>query len=391
MTVTIPDRGAPDLAALPPLVVAGRLGRLRAALAERDLAGVPLLVTHLTNIRWLTGFTGSAARLLVLDDHAVFVTDGRYADQAPAELAAAGLGADDVTVVVGTSHAVQAGLLRRHAGAASRVGLEAEHLSWAEALDLGDGPFAGAEVVAVRGLVTQLRTVKDAAELARIEAAAALVDAGLDALLPRLWDGPSEEGWARELGRWLVDHGAEGWSFPPIVASGPNSALPHHRAGARRITDGDLVTIDVGCLVEGYCSDMTRTVVVGEPHPEQRALWEVVHLAQAAGVAAVAPGVSAAAPDAACRDVISVAGWGGSFRHGTGHGVGLDIHEVPFLGASATATLAVDNVVTVEPGVYRPGAGGVRIEDLLHVTPGGARPLSCAPKDLVCPRSPRTT
>jgi Xaa-Pro aminopeptidase len=177
--------------------------------------------------------------------------------------------------------------------------------------------------------------------------------------------------------------GASGNSFDPIVASGPNAAKPHARPTARRVEPEELVVIDFGCIVDGYCSDMTRTVSVGDPGDDARRLWDVVRESQWAGRDAVRAGADCAAVDRACRDVIASAGWGDAFVHGTGHGVGLEIHEAPRVAASARDTLEPGSVVTVEPGVYLPGVGGVRIEDTVVVTPGGSDPLTAFPKELV--------
>ncbi len=181
----------------------------------------------------------------------------------------------------------------------------------------------------------------------------------------------------------MRERGASGVSFDPIVAAGPNGALPHARPSDRRIEPGELVVIDFGCVVDGYCSDMTRTVSVGEPGPDARHIWDTVLLAQRTGCEAVAVGAECAAVDRASRDVIADAGWADAFVHGTGHGVGLEIHESPRVASTSTGTLASGHVVTVEPGVYLPGVGGVRIEDTLVVTPDGPVALTEFPKQLV--------
>jgi Xaa-Pro aminopeptidase len=213
-----------------------------------------------------------------------------------------------------------------------------------------------------------------------MQAAAAVADVALAEVRARLLDGPTEAEFGLELDTAMRRLGATRPSFETIVASGPNGAMPHARPGPRRIVEGDLVVLDFGAVVDGYCSDMTRTVVVGEPTPTQARMLQVVTAAQAAGVAAVRAGVAATEVDAACREVIADAGWADAFTHGTGHGVGLDIHEAPRVGATSTATLSAGQVVTVEPGVYLPEHGGVRVEDSLVVTPDGSRPLTLTPK-----------
>jgi Xaa-Pro aminopeptidase len=231
-------------------------------------------------------------------------------------------------------------------------------------------------------LVEGLRQYKDEGEEARIAEAARIADDALDALRPRLGDGLTEAEFGRLLDFEMRERGATGPSFETIVASGPNAAKPHHRPSRRVIGRGEPVVLDFGALFEGYCSDITRTVWLDEISDlDLRRAVTVVLEAQAAGVAAVKAGVAATAVDQACRQVISDAGWGDFFVHGTGHGVGLEIHEAPSVSASSADTLSAGHVVTVEPGVYLPGLGGVRIEDTVVVTDSGCRPLTSTPKD----------
>ena len=356
--------------------VRGRLDRLRAGL---DAAGCDaLLVTHLTNIRYLTGFTGSAGMLLVGPDLATLVTDGRYEEQAAHELAGA---EGSVTLAVGrTTDEQRAALVEQ---VPTTTGLEAEHVSWAAQARFADEWFPGTTVVATTGLVEHLRAVKDDAEVAAIERACSVADAALASVAPLLEQSPTEVAFARILDAEVRAGGADDVSFETIVASGPNGSRPHHTPTDRTLERGDLVVIDFGALVDGYHSDMTRTIAVGGRSAldsTQRRMLEVVGEAQAAGVAAVRDGAEARAVDAACREVIAAAGWGEAFVHGTGHGVGLDIHEDPRVSGTSAATLAAGHVVTVEPGVYLPGHGGVRIEDTVVVTPSGCRTLTRAPK-----------
>ncbi|MCU0268165.1 MAG: Xaa-Pro peptidase family protein [Acidimicrobiales bacterium] len=362
-----------DLAALAPLQVAGRIDRLRAGFAEARVDA--LLVTSLTNIRYLTGFTGSAALVLVRADEVVFVTDGRYGDQAGEQLAAAG-----VTARIEVSGSDQRRLLADALDGVAHLGLEADHVSWARQRDFAESWFPAAELVATSGLVEALRVVKDEGEVARIEAAATIADAALAEVRPLLAEGVTELAFARELDQAMRRRGAEDVSFETIVASGPNGARPHARPSGRPIAAGDLVVLDFGALLAGYHSDMTRTVAVGEASPTQARMLEVVLAAQQAGVDAVRAGAAAADVDRACRDVVVEAGWGEAFLHGTGHGVGLDIHEAPRVAATSDATLADRSVVTVEPGVYLAEHGGVRIEDTVLVTTDGCRPLTRTPK-----------
>lgn len=355
--------------------VAGRAGRLRRRL---DGAGCEaVLVTNLVNIRYLTGFTGSAGLLLVAADELVLVSDGRYGDQAAHQLDEAGVAAR-IEITGTEQRQVLADAVR--AAGVGRLGLEADHVSWSQQRRYADEWFEGTDLVATTGLVEGLRLVKDEGEVARMEAAAAIADAALERVRHRLVEGPTEAELGLELDTEMRRLGAAGPSFETIVASGPNGARPHARPSSRRIADGDLVVLDFGAVVDGYCSDMTRTVMVGEPSADQQRMWDVVLEAQQAGVDAVAPGVSVAEVDAACRTIIADAGWGDAFLHATGHGVGLDIHEAPRVAATGDATLAPGHVVTVEPGVYLPEHGGVRIEDTLLVTTDGRRPLTRTPK-----------
>jgi len=372
----VTDPVVPDLTSLPPMDIPGRLPRLRASMAEAGVDAV--LVTNLTNIRYLTGFSGSAALLLVTADDALFVTDGRYTTQSHAELADAGVAA---RIEVPATMAGQREAVAGAAAGCARVGLEADDVTWSAQQRYATEWFPDAELVPTSGLVEHLRMVKDAGEVARLAAAAAIADVAFARVRPRLADRPTEAAFALELDTEMRRLGAADVSFETIVASGPNAARPHHRPGPRTITDGDLVVVDFGALVDGYHSDMTRTQWVGAPSATQRRMWEVVAEAQAAGVAAVAPGVSVAEVDAACRAVIDAAGWGDAFLHSTGHGVGLDIHEQPRVAGTASDVLAEGWVVTVEPGVYLPEHGGVRIEDTVLVTADGCEAFTRAPKD----------
>ena len=375
-----------DPATLAPVEVAARLDRLRAALAAAEVDG--LLVTRLVNVRYLTGFTGSAGMLLVLPDEALFVSDGRYGEQAELQLGAHGVAAR----IEISNHEQREALQGALAGAPAvrRLGLEAHGVTWAQQQDFAASWFAGHDLVPTNGLVEDLRRRKDPGELDRIRAACAVADDALAECLPRLADGPTERDFALELEVAMRRRGASGNSFDPIIAAGPNGARPHARVSTRPIGPGELVILDFGCVVDGYCSDMTRTVSVGDPGPAARALWDLVIEAQAAGRDVVRAGVDSVAIDAACRDVITAGGHGEHFTHGTGHGVGLEIHEAPRVAATASGTLLVGDVVTVEPGVYLPEHGGVRIEDSVVVTDDGCRSITLAPKDAQWPSRPTT-
>jgi len=376
--MAVTEYATPDLPLdeLPPMDVAGRIGRLRDVMAASDWDG--LVVSELTNVRYLTGFTGSAGIVLVTPDETLFVTDGRYRDQSAAEIEAAGVPAR-IEVVAADPDSVIADAARQ--AGVTRLGMEAHTVTWAQQQRWQSDLFDSGELVATTAVVEELRLVKDAGEAARIRAACAIADAALAEVRHRLADEPSEIEFGLELDATMRRLGAADVSFETIVASGPNGAKPHHHPSHRTIRAGDLVVIDFGALVDGYHSDMTRTVAVGDVGLDRLRMLEVVLASQQAGVEAVAPGVSAADVDAVCRSVIEDAGWGDAFLHSTGHGVGLDIHEEPRVSSRSTATLVAGHVVTVEPGVYLPELGGVRIEDTLLVTEDGCDRLTLAPKN----------
>ena len=356
-----------------------RRDRLRRLLAEQELDA--LLVTSLVNVRYLAGFTGSAGQLLVTQDGAddVFVTDGRYAEQAKNQV-------PDVEHLL----VPDAGWLPDAVGSRRRLGLEAQTVPWARATTVEQQ--VEAEVVPTSGLVEELRQVKDDDEIEALRTACRLADEAFADMLEWLAPGLTEQQVAVRLERAMVDAGAVDRSFETIVASGPNSSVPHHRPTDRTLRAGDLITFDFGALWAGYHSDMTRMVSLGMPTDELRGIFEVVRKAQQAGVEAAQASASTGDVDAVCRKVVAAAGFTDNFLHGTGHGVGLEIHEDPYLRpqqsapglvTSPSVTLLPGMAVTVEPGVYLPGVGGVRIEDSLVITPTGPDVLTRTPKDLV--------
>ena len=362
-----------------PLLVRGRLERVRPLLEGAGADG--LLVTELANVRYLTGFTGSAAVLLVTPDEALLATDGRYRTQAAEQLAAAGAG--DVDLAVGGPPVQRDALAAVVARAGlRRLGLEADSVTWGAQRRWAEA-VRGAETVPTSGVVESLRQVKDEGELARMSRAASIADAALAEILPMLSDGRTEAEVALALDSAMRRLGAEDRAFETIVASGPNAAKPHARPGPRSIAAGDPVVVDFGATVDGYRSDMTRTFVAGgiAPRDPLARVLDTVTRAQADGVAAVRPGAATGDVDRVCRELIAEAGFGEAFEHGTGHGVGLHIHEAPSVGPGTTAILAPGVVVTVEPGIYLAGVGGVRVEDTVVVTDDGCRPLTRFPKD----------
>jgi Xaa-Pro aminopeptidase len=370
-------------AQLPASDVRRRVDAVRVALDGRTM-----LLSHATNVRWLTGFGGSLSWVVIGPERLVLLTDGRYRDRAQADLDAAGLDAD--LEIRRTRPELAAAVIAAAAAVAGGrpVLAEAEHVSHAAWNAL-------AEKLAIEpsdGIIERLRRVKDAGELARMALAAGIADDTLVAVAPMIAARPTEADVRDELEYQMRRAGADAPSYDTIVASGPQfAARPHHETGRRTIVEGDTVIIDVGALVDGYHSDMTRTFVVGEPDDRQSEFYELVRGAQAAGLATVRAGVAAADVDAACREFFRDAGAVEWFIHSTGHGVGLDIHEEPYAAPTSEATLVEGDVVTVEPGLYRDGLGGVRIEDLVSVTATGCELLTHLPKDSPCPPSPPTT
>lgn len=361
---------------LPAINVAEREKAARSLLEPRELDA--LIVTSPTNIRWLTGFAGSSATVVLTTSGVTLLTDSRYAERAPVELAAA---ASTAAVVV--ARATLGDEVAKIVGAGTVVGLEAEHVSWSQQRLIESSWLPEAELVPTSHLVDELRASKDSAEIARIKAAAHIVDQALASTVDELKNEPTERSFARLLEDSIRSGGADGLGFDTIVASGPNAAIPHHAPGDRVITAGDLVIVDVGGMVDGYRSDMTRTFCVGGFTPEQRRHYETVEAAQQAGVDAMVDGAETVLVDDAARAVIEAAGWGDQFSHGTGHGVGLDIHELPRVAkrtAQQSDVYQLGTVATVEPGIYLPGVGGVRVEDTCVVTAAGAERLTQFPK-----------
>jgi Xaa-Pro aminopeptidase len=394
------EDGVDRTGGLPAMQVAERLERARRRLAECSVDA--LLVTTLPNVRYLTGFSGSAG-VVVLTEHGILLTtDGRYRTQSGQQIEAAGAqGVVDIEIggAEAQRQAVRSLLV---SSGARRIGLEADNVSWAAARrwaellearlpESGQGAEEGArgmDLVPTSRCIEALREVKDEAEIFRMARAAAIADAALDDIRELLRAATdrrvTEVEVALELDTAMRRRGAEDRAFDTIVASGPNSAKPHHQPTGRPLGAGDPVVIDFGATFDGYRSDMTRTFCIGsEPSGELARVFAVVGQSQAAGVAAVRAGVGAKDVDDACREVIASAGWAEAFEHGTGHGVGLDIHEAPTVSPLGTAILEPGVVVTVEPGVYLPEIGGVRIEDTLVVTDDGSQTLTTFSKDVV--------
>ncbi len=347
-----------------------RLTALRTRLAGDDLDGYITFLEQ--DFSYLAGFSGDAGALVVGRDDALLLTDSRYIETAQAEVRGARTAQHGVPMTQDIAQAV------REMGG-ERWGFDATAVTFDIYQRLQE---KGVPLVPTRGVVLSLRMVKDEEEIAKLRRACSIAADALEEAIDRVRPGMKE----RDIALWLEvrmrEMGAQGPAFPFIVASGPRGSLPHATAGERAFQAGDLVTFDVGCRYFGYHSDITRTVALGTPPAELQRVYEVVREAQEAGIAAVRPGAAARDVDAAARRVIEQAGYGERFGHGTGHGVGLEIHEWPQISSRSEDTLEPGMVLTVEPGIYLPGLGGVRIEDTVLVTGEGAQILTVSPKSL---------
>ncbi len=353
--------------------MSARAGRLTERLAPVHVDA--LLVTDLTNVRYLTGYTGSNGLALIAPDIRAFVTDFRYVEQAAEEVDP---GFDrlnaSVDLLEGIKDALPEGELR--------LGFDEAHVSVREHARLRELLPDRIELVGVNGLVEGLRAVKDPAEVAAIQAAATLADEAFEQLIAGGLVGRTERELALELEFDMRRRGAQQPSFPSIVAAGPHGALPHASPRNVEISRGELVVVDWGAQLDGYCSDCTRTVAAGETTDHGNEIYQLVLDAQLAGLDAVKPGADGREVDGVARDRIEAGGHGEHFGHGLGHGVGLDVHEAPRLSQRSDSVLEPGNIVTIEPGVYLPGELGVRIEDLVLVTDEGRQILTAISKDL---------
>lgn len=349
-----------------------RRERLVADLLELQVDA--MLITRMPNVRYLTGFTGSSAQLVITETEAAFLTDSRYEEQARREVP------DLRRITYYPEFVPMFGEVCGDLGV-HRVGFEAAGVTYRMYQKLADAGTV--ELVPVGEVVERLRWVKDAEELLLIERAQQLADEAYERVTAKLAPGMTEKEVALELEHAMREGGADGIAFDSIVAFGENAAEPHHNPSDRALGTGDLVKLDFGCVAEGYHSDMTRTVAFGELDPRLREVYDVVLRAYRAGVEAVRPGVTGGTADMAAREVIREGGYGDRFGHSLGHGVGLEVHEGPGLRRASTDVIPGGSVVTVEPGVYLPGFGGVRIEDMVVVETDGARPLPRSPRELV--------
>lgn len=348
-----------------------RLQRMRASIVEKGLDA--LLVSQLDNVRYLSGFTGSSAWLLISDNDAILATDFRYVEQAKGEAPA--------YHVFQTKRELRdwfPGLITELG--CRKLGFEAGSVTFDSHSRLSESMKSDLELVPTTGLVEDLRSVKDPEELALVRKAVELADAAFQEASVAIRVGMTEKEAAWEVERLLHQNGSEGVAFEIIVASGPNSALPHARPTEKAIRSGEPVVIDMGARFGGYCSDLTRTLFLGRASKTMRDIYGIVLKAQTAAVEGVKSGMDAVQADRLARNIIEQAGYGEQFGHGLGHGVGLAVHELPTVGPASTGSLTDGMVFTIEPGIYLPGQGGVRIEDIVALENGSARVLTRAEK-----------
>ncbi len=356
-----------------------RQKQLQGALASARLDA--LLVTHLPDIRYLCGFTGSAGSLLITEKQCVFFTDGRYTAQAREEVSGA-----RVMIARKAPLASLFDWLRSHKAIArklKRTGFEGEHVSFAGYRSLVKGMPSGIRLISAASMVERIRIIKDRDELELMRVAALQGCKLFDRALEVIRTGVKEIEVAAEMEYAASRVGAEGMSFSTIIASGPRSALPHGRASNQPIPPDGFVVCDFGVILAGYCSDMTRTVYVGNPSEEARNAYNAVREAQQAALHAVRPGAKLGEVDGAARKVLQKHKLAKYFTHSTGHGVGLEIHEAPRVAAGQEGELQPGMIITIEPGVYLPGKWGIRIEDMIAVTDKGCEVLTPTTKELI--------
>lgn len=350
-----------------------RLQRLRALMAEQGLNS--LFIRSPYNRRYLSGFTGTAGDLLITQEQAWLLTDFRYTEQAAEQ-------APHFQVLDHQGRLLElVAQLLKDAGVAE-VGFEQQHLTYQQYKEMEDS-LQPIRLLPVHHLVEQLRMIKDEQELQLIRQAARIADQAFAHILTLVKPGVSERELANELEYQMKKLGATGPSFDTIVASGPRSSLPHGVASERKLQHGDLITFDFGAVYQGYCSDLTRTVALGKVDPELEKIYEIVLRAQERALDQIRPGLAGKEADRLARQVIEEAGYGPRFGHSTGHAIGLEIHEEPSLSPRSDVLLREGMVVTVEPGIYLPGRGGVRIEDDVHLVAGGLEVLTSSPKEWV--------
>jgi len=357
-----------------PSIYSTRQENLKSVLNDLGLDGI--LITNLTNIRYICGFTGSAATCLVLPENQYFISDGRYAEQSKNQVSGFSC------IIENLSHLELMGAQKRNLiPKGLKLGFEGDHLSVAQYQLLLDY-FSRTDWVNTKAVLEDLQSVKDEEELNAIRTAVEITDAAYENIIPYLKEGATEKEIANKLVMYYRQE-SDGEAYPPIVAGGPNSALPHAVPSDREFRKGDFIVIDAAAKYAGYHADMTRTPVIGEARDKHREIYSIVKEAQESAVAFAKAGVSCKEMDTIPRNIITNKGYGDYFNHGTGHGLGLEIHTQPRLSKLSNQILQENNVVTVEPGIYLPGWGGVRIEDDIIIENDGCEVLNTTSRELI--------
>ena len=357
-----------------PALYSDRQEKLKSILGKQGIDGI--LITNLTSIRYICGFTGSSATCLILPENQYFISDGRYTEQSKKQVSGFSL------IIENLSHLELLSAKKKNLiPDGLKLGFEGDHLSVSQyniMIDL----FSKTDWVCTKGILEDLQAVKDKSELNAIRTAVEITDAAYEKVLPLVREGVTEKEIANELVMYYRRE-ADGEAYPPIVAGGPNSALPHAVPSDREFQKGDFIVIDAAAKYAGYHADMTRTPVLGKATEKHREIYGIVKEAQESAVSAAKAGVSCKELDAIPRNIIDKNGYGEYFNHGTGHGLGLEIHTQPRLSKLSEQVVQVDNVVTIEPGIYLPGWGGVRIEDDIIIEKDGCEVLNTTSRELV--------
>tara|TARA_Y100001970_G_C14074440_1_gene771196 strand:+ start:77 stop:1147 length:1071 start_codon:yes stop_codon:yes gene_type:complete len=350
-----------------------RINKLREEFSDYGIDGI--YITNITNVRYLTGFTGSAGSVLIMAEKSHFFTDGRYTEQVKDQVK------NSQIHITGSAHINEIqkqGLLNKDCS----IGFESSHITYSSFLMLKKS-FSHIKWIETSDIVELIAAIKDQSEIDSLKTAVEITDKVFDDIMPMLKAGVSENKVAATMSYKFKEYGAEGDSYDPIVASGWRSALPHATPTEKCFEKGDFVVMDFGALYNGYHADMTRTIVIGQATDRHKEIYQIVLNSQLAGISMAKAGVTGADVDGACRSIINDAGYGEYFNHSTGHGLGLEVHTLPRLSSANKDPLLENYVVTIEPGIYLPKWGGVRIEDDCWILKGGCKPLNTSTKELL--------
>jgi len=350
-----------------------RINKLRESFNDYNVVG--MYVANITNVRYLTGFTGSAGSVLILEEDSHFFTDGRYTEQVKDQIKNCKIH------ITGSSH-IKEIENQNLLGSGMSIGFEAEHISYSNYLNLKNS-FPNINWAEMRNVIELIAAVKDMDEIESLKTAVEITDVVFDEIIPIIKEGVTENKIAATMSYKFKEHGAEGDSYDPIVASGWRSALPHATPTNKTLEKGDFVVMDFGALYNSYHADMTRTIVVGEATSKHKEIYDIVLESQLAGIKKAKAGVTGAQVDESCRSIIQNAGYGELFNHSTGHGLGLEVHTHPRLSSFNKEPLLENYVVTIEPGIYVPKWGGVRIEDDCWIQKDRCLPLNRSTKELL--------